>query len=72
MRPPPQYAHAAQIADESLSNMKTVSSLNGEVKAVEKYSENLKDSEEASIKEAMWASLGIALLFMIMFAMCEF
>ena len=63
------YSKAAQIADESLSNMKTVASLNGEVKAAEKYEFNLKESEKAAVTEAMWAALGLALLFMVMFAM---
>jgi len=66
------YESAANIASETMSNIRTVMSLNAETTLSKKYDSKLKDSEKAAIKQGTGVAFITGLLFLVMFAMYGF
>ncbi|KAL8004080.1 putative Type I protein exporter [Plasmopara halstedii] len=50
------YAEAGAVAEETLGSIRTVSSLNGEILAINKYNERAAKAEETNIQMAKFAS----------------
>jgi len=63
------YEHAASIAVEALSNVRTVFSLNAETEMSRRYDSSLGDSETAAIKQGKKMALLTGSLFAAMFCM---
>jgi len=63
------YEKAAEIANEAISNIRTVVSLNAEPKMSERYSSRLVEAEEAAVRQATRLSLLTGSLFGVIFAM---
>lgn len=63
------YAEAGAVAEETLGSMRTVTSNNGEIRAIEKFTERAKKAEEENIKLARITSIVIGIFFCSMWLM---
>jgi len=63
------YEKAASVVSESLSNIRTVFSLNAETTMSKKYDKQLKQSEGAAVRQSARATSVMALVLAIMFVM---
>ncbi|OQR88646.1 ATP-binding Cassette (ABC) Superfamily, partial [Achlya hypogyna] len=60
------YAAAGAVAEETIGAMRTVASLNGEPRAIEKYSDNVAKAEVETLNLAKFVSFSIGWFFMSM------
>jgi len=63
------YQDAAGIASETLSNMRTIMSLNAETNRSERYDSNLGKAEKAAIKQGTGLAFLTGAIFLIIFIM---
>lgn len=60
------YAKAGNVAQEAITNIKTVMAFGGAAKEVERYEEGLVDSKAAGKKRGAVSSFGMGLMWLIM------
>ena len=60
------YAAAGSVAEETIGAMRTVASLNGEPRAIQKYGENVQKAEDETVKLAKFVAFTSAWFIMSM------
>jgi ATP-binding cassette subfamily B (MDR/TAP) protein 1 len=63
------YEEANEVALETLSNMRTIVSLNAEVSRAESYNGKLAITQTAAIRAGVWAAFVMGCLWLVMFSM---
>jgi ATP-binding cassette subfamily B (MDR/TAP) protein 1 len=66
------YEAASEIANEAISNIRTVVSLNAEPKMSQRYTAKLGDAEEAAVRQGTRSAVLTGALFFVIFAMYGF
>lgn len=61
------YSRAGTVAEEVLSNIRTVVSFGGEDKELERYNEKLQDAEINGRKKGVYAGIGGGLMWFIIY-----
>lgn len=62
------YAKAGNVAQEAITNIKTVMAFSGSQKEVERYEEGLEESKIAGKKRGAVSSFGMGLMWLIIYA----
>mmetsp|Transcript_24355 Transcript_24355/g.55574 ORF Transcript_24355/g.55574 Transcript_24355/m.55574 type:complete len:1263 (-) Transcript_24355:754-4542(-) len=57
------YEAAANVADETLSSMRTVAAFAGESKAASRYEENLQNAEDVAVRQGKKLGLGTGMMW---------
>ncbi|CAL8070818.1 unnamed protein product [Orchesella dallaii] len=66
------YAEAGEVAEEVLSNIRTVQAFNGQYKEVERYNLKILRAKRVAYKRHVLSGLGVGLIWMMFFLMFAF